>query len=879
MNGNVAANKTVLESILEWSLNRPNWQRDALRRIFLKGKLTDADLDELTLLCKQVSTDHLVPIPLDASHLPVNPGTVETVQILSISQVKDANNLASNEKLSFEPNGITVVYGDNGTGKSGYVRILKRACNARYRGEIYPNIYTVNPAGVLASAAIEYCVGNQIQQPESWKDSNTPHPILSAVTVFDSDCARIQLNEKNEVTFRPFGLDIPDELAAVCQNVKERLNRELQELKKSRSTLFATPPWKSNSSVGKIVSTLSKDTDLSRLRDLCTLTEDEKKRLANLTEDLSKSPAKAAAEQRLKADNLVQLRVQVDDLVAKTADTVFERMLSVDRSARLQKEAARLAADHALGDSLLNGVGGGPWHLMWEAARKYSAFAAPAMTFPPSRENEICVFCQQNLENDALARLKRFEEFVQSDLEKTAREFEDQRLKNLDDLKQINVDIRSLKNAIKELEFHDIQLTRQLYRLLASIRLRRYALFKILTGSTEFVLPPSKNSLRDEINSVIEKIKRYAQELADSTNESVRQALQLDFADLTDRKIIINYIGDIESEQLRLRSISLIETAISDTVTTAITKMGNDIADNIITPKLRDRFQEEIIKLTGDKVRVEIVRSGGKYGSPQYQVKLFAKPDAKVAQVLSEGEQTCVALTAFLTELATATHESALIFDDPVTSLDHRWRKQVGKRLVEECKKRQVVIFSHDLTFVNDLIDLAESAKIRVKTLSLTKEARGTGVVSDGLPWKGKKVEDRIDKLEKALAASKTNYQNDEEAAYIQEVSSIYNKLRACWERTLEEVVFARVIQRHRDYIDTKSLKKASVLTEEDCEIFDEGFRKCCDIVDAHDPSIGRNAVPPAPDEIAKDIAKLKAWIISLRQRQKSLLRSESAGR
>lgn len=66
---------------------------------------------------------------------------------------------------------------------------------------------------------------------------------------------------------------------------------------------------------------------------------------------------------------------------------------------------------------------------------------------------------------------------------------------------------------------------------------------------------------------------------------------------------------------------------------------------------------------------------------------------------------------------------------------------------------------------------------------------------------------------------------------------------------------------------------------QEDCEIFDEGFRKCCDIVDAHDPSIGRNAVPPAPDEIAKDIAKLKAWIISLRQRQKSLLRSESAGR
>src|SRR3546814_8401890 len=51
----------------------------------------------------------------------------------------------------------------------------------------------------------------------------------------------------------------------------------------------------------------------------------------------------------------------------------------------------------------------------------------------------------------------------------------------------------------------------------------------------------------------------------------------------------------------------------------------------------------EIVRLAASKVRVEIVRSGGKYGSPQYQVRLFAKPDAKVHEILSEGEKTCVA--------------------------------------------------------------------------------------------------------------------------------------------------------------------------------------------------------------------------------------------
>jgi wobble nucleotide-excising tRNase len=85
---------------------------------------------------------------------------------------------------------------------------------------------------------------------------------------------------------------------------------------------------------------------------------------------------------------------------------------------------------------------------------------------------------------------------------------------------------------------------------------------------------------------------------------------------------------------------------------------------------------------------------------------------------LSEGEKTCVALAAFLTELATAQHASALVFDDPVSSLDHRWRSSVAKRLVDEAKKRQVIVFTHDLVFVNDLLDRMEGQEPRMLTLS-----------------------------------------------------------------------------------------------------------------------------------------------------------------
>jgi hypothetical protein len=327
----------------------------------------------------------------------------------------------------------------------------------------------------------------------------------------------------------------------------------------------------------------------------------------------------------------------------------------------------------------------------------------------------------------------------------------------------------------------------------------------------------------------------------------------------------------VQEEVDRLKNIHFLSQCLADTTTNAITKIGNDIADTVITPQLRDRFQQEIVKLAADKVRVEIVRSGGKYGSPQYQIKLFAKPDAKVANILSEGEQTCVALAAFLTELATANHRSALVFDDPVSSLDHRWRRQVAYRLVEEAAVRQVIVFTHDLVFVNDLHDRAQEHKRPIRLATVSRGQAGAGLVSAGLPWAGTSVEDRIDKLEKEARAAKKLYDDQQEDEYRRAAADVYANLRASWERGLEDIALARVVLRHRDYIDTKNLKRVSVLTDADCDTFRAAFNKCSDIVNAHDPSSGRNAEAPPPNEILQDIQSLKDWVLSLRDRQKKI--------
>lgn len=51
-------------------------------------------------------------------------------------------------------------------------------------------------------------------------------------------------------------------------------------------------------------------------------------------------------------------------------------------------------------------------------------------------------------------------------------------------------------------------------------------------------------------------------------------------------------------------------------------------------------------------------------------------------KVFSEGERTAIALACFLAELRLADDSSGLIFDDPVSSLDHNVREYVARRLV-----------------------------------------------------------------------------------------------------------------------------------------------------------------------------------------------------
>ena len=187
-----------------------------------------------------------------------------------------------------------------------------------------------------------------------------------------------------------------------------------------------------------------------------------------------------------------------------------------------------------------------------------------------------------------------------------------------------------------------------------------------------------------------------------------------------------------------------------------------------------------------------------------------------------------------------------------------------------------MIVFTHDLIFLNDIDAAAEHAGLACETRHIRSSATTAGIVNADLPWEGMKLPERIHKLEqRARDLSPLRAQGDDET-YKLAARHFYDDLRAAWERGLEEVAFAHVIMRHRDQIKPKDLPNVSALTRQDCQLWTNNFDKCCGFMAGHDQSRGRNRATPEPDELLRDAQALGTWVRSLRDRQKTIVQASS---
>ncbi len=145
---------TALESIIDWAeSDLPEWQSDAVRRLLIQDALTQDDRQDLLFMLKALyglapdGTTPPKPQPLQKGMVSGAPKSRSNVVLKGVKGLVRVNKIPDGSELPFGHRGLTVIYGENASGKSGYARVLKRACRARDTQErILPNVYGAEEA-------------------------------------------------------------------------------------------------------------------------------------------------------------------------------------------------------------------------------------------------------------------------------------------------------------------------------------------------------------------------------------------------------------------------------------------------------------------------------------------------------------------------------------------------------------------------------------------------------------------------------------------------------------------------------------------------------------------------------------------------------------
>lgn len=334
--------KDVLGEILEWSKDRPNWQRDALRRL-RTGTVTSADLEELVELSKSAHglAEPRVAVPLKEEHLAIKGQQTAAVSIASVTHHCGVNALAAEQTVAFGPN-LTIVYGPNAAGKSGYARILKRACRSRGVEDILGNVLSSDPP-LKPKATIRYGEGS-IQVPSEWTPDAAASEALARVSVFDGQSAPVYLRDKTDVAFRPYGLDIFDKLSVICSDVRTRLQDEHDKLNKAVPILPRLPE---GTRAKALVDGLTSLTKVEDVRTLAKLSPEDTRRLRELRDRQrdfqSSDPKQRSLELKLKADRLNMLARHLEQLSSVLGETRMAELRMASDDVRIARESLALS--------------------------------------------------------------------------------------------------------------------------------------------------------------------------------------------------------------------------------------------------------------------------------------------------------------------------------------------------------------------------------------------------------------------------------------------------------------------------------------------------------------------------------------------------------
>lgn len=828
--------------LARWANNGDEWVRHLAGRVLATGKaVSDDDVVYAIELFRQAKglAKRTLPTEPELAVEDVTDDADVPLSITRLSGVTGVNALVAGAVI--EPHeGLTILYGENGTGKTGYSRIFKALAGSRTADEILGNISATDDSPI--AAALEYAVGDAVAEL-AWSGEFSVAP-FTRMSIFDSPAVNFHVDDDLDYVYVPTVLSLFNHVTAGIRQVQLHFEDHRKELVKASPSLLARFP--KDDVVHPEIESLGAATDLAGLKARVVAGPDNEQQVEDLqttigalqSNSLSITLGNLQRQQRVLAQAAaIQRQLAAFDGAAYNASLIKLAELKADRESFRTTFFAEADLPVEPDDS-------------WEGFIAQGADYEKHLIASEAHDDSRCLYCRQPLDEAARALVAKYSDFL---LDKVGQDIKAEQ-RTILTLGRVLVGTQAdeLHAYVKEFAEQD---ERPVFfdRLLTIDTALTDAEAAVASSSavdltTLAVVGPLLESLADDVKTIDAVVTATHGQV--TNRESILRDKKKELLDLQVGVQLGKSWAEIEAAVGRAKEadkLGLLAKRIPP-VLRALTDLAKNASDQLVNESFDALFNEECEALRAPILKVEFI---GRQGKAQRRKVLSGKH--RPSKVLSEGEQKVLAMADFLAEARLSGISAPVIFDDPVSSLDHRRIDEVADRVARLAEQTQVIVFTHDVLFAAALIARFEKTK-RCRFYQISDEGgKGKVTPASGPRW------DSIGELAKKVNVTIETARKEQGDARDALVRTGYGWLRSWCEVFTEMELLKGVTQRYQPNVRMTTLADINIAELPDAiETVTRLFEDACRYIDSHSQPLPSLGVAPTLADLERDWAELK---------------------
>lgn len=838
--------KEIVDFLWEWAENNGEWSKLLIDKIVsTENSLLPDERNQILNYFLQSINLH-TGLPSLTITKPSYAPTDKVVELETLSEITGVNKLAKNQTLKFS-NNITVIYGENGTGKTGYGRILK-SLGFSYdpNNVVHSNIYET----AEEKTAVINFKSNGITQTFNWTGDNK-NAELQNISVFNNSCVQISLSDR-QLIVSPIGFHLFNIVSS-----------ELNELTQLLNTKIASYPteisWTETLNLGTpqqiFISSLSAISTEQKLNELSSISQAQEQELMDKKKELSQLN-KTLLETEIQ--NLNSSFVELGTIITKiqTSQTNFtsenwQKLINFNKEIKILESQTKKGIKEIAEGNGIEFYETPQFQSFIKAAEDYIK-VIDKQEYP--NEEDICIYCLQPLKEQARVLLSNYRILLNDKTQESLSVLKQHKTNLINQILKIETSLIIHQATFGIDEHKKIIQPEELLEFNRSLdSLKSTFTTDKVSDDLVFSFDYDKyirffNNKRTDINTILEQKKLLLTNLATKEIE-----LKNKIFELTDRKFLSTKTTEIKGIIANLKLIKILQSKSNSFSTSPISRKTTDARQQLVEQNFNELFQIELKLFKKSDLKIEL-----NFGTDKGNSKISHRLNSiyKLTDILSEGEQKAISLAEFLTELQLDNIKAPVIFDDPVNSLDHRIIDEVGKRFIELSKQRQVVIFTHSILLLHSIIQQSELETNRQANINFEFHKVKSNFGITGILDEVEAINSYTYYTKKLQVVIDTHPSPELDEAKL--VAEGYGHLRSAIEISVEDDLLKRTIKRYKKGVAFPALLRidGSKIDTNKGKLNDL-YEKCCVSIDGHS-SPEEIHTTPTFDELKSDYEEFK---------------------